>query len=91
MYNNSTWHAINTGYINATKDTSWCLVSTTSVNPTLNCINNDNDNNNNNNNNNNNYPGGAYVPCMYRMPGGVIVPVQCVTSVVGAKLLPVVC
>ena len=44
--------------------------------------------------------GGVCVPCMYRMPGGVIVgetglcccgPVQCVTSIVRAQLLPSVC
>ena len=41
-----------------------------------------------------------YVPCIYRMPGGVTVgdwglcccvPVQCVTSIVRAQLLPIVC
>ena len=43
---------------------------------------------------------GVYVPCIYRMPGGVVVgdsglccsgPVRCVTSVVRAQLLPIVC
>ena len=44
--------------------------------------------------------GGVCVPCIYHMPGGVIVgdsglcccvPVQCVTSIVWAQLLPIVC
>ena len=43
---------------------------------------------------------GVYVPCIYHMPGGVIVgdsglccrvPGQCVTSNVRAQLLPIVC
>ena len=43
---------------------------------------------------------GVYVPCIYRMPGGVItgdlglcccVPVQCVMTIVRAQLLPIVC
>ena len=44
--------------------------------------------------------GGVYAPCIYRMPGGVIVsdsglcccgPVQFATSIVRAQLLPTVC
>ena len=85
-YDTFTWHAINTGYINSTKETSfatlckspWWSLCTLCLSQKV-------------------HQGclfcGVNAPCIYRKPGGVIVgdsglcccvPVQCVTSIVRA-------